>query len=257
MTDAGPNYPGTASSDSAGGDGAWSNTSNALTDDGNFATTPGLTGTSSALSLTNYGFSISGTVQGVTAERKGKASSAATGGGGRRIVDNSLTLLGLTTSSNKAKTTVNDRWSTTNGYTNATTNPLSYGGSADLWGNGSITTTQTNNTAFGSKIIVDGNLLDGSEIASVDTIRLTVTYTAAAGGSGLLAYFLSGAMHGGIGGLSGGLMRWAPKRLATLFNGQDWYWGELGIVLPASRLWRWYPVLSQTRHPLSVATGDC
>lgn len=240
----GPRDPGTASSDSSGADGAWTNPNNAKAADGSFAVTPGLTGISSNLSLTNCGFSVTGTITGLAAERQGKANVSSSGGSGGRIMDDSVTLLGLTTSSEKALSNNANRWLTTNGYSNASNaSGLIYGGDGDLWGNGAgtVTSSQVNNSAFGAKWRVTGNKLDGTEIASIDNIRLSVWWTAASGTKFIPEQL---ALHP-LTGLFRKLIAWHP-------NGFDMLWGERELILPFSQLRRTFPVLVQVRNATTI-----
>jgi len=171
MTTAGPRYPGTIATDSSTGTIDWTNPSNIGADDAAYATvTPGTPGTHYTyyLNATNLGFSVSGTINGITVEidRYSANNLAARFG-----IDALLYLIKggtiQTSGSNKANTT--NKWPTT--PTVAT-----YGGSSDLWGN-TWSATDINSSGFGVAFGANCTRAAQSNTIYVDFIRVTVYYT--------------------------------------------------------------------------------
>lgn len=170
-------YPSTVTGGSATADGSWSNVSNALTDNGSYASSPLLTIVSPTISFTNFLFSIVGTPSGIVAEIKRYANISSSSGGGGRIVDDAVILLnGTGTPESKAFTSTANRWPLLASVAYKTY-PSS--GTNDLWGL-TFTSTQVNSSSFGLRLTCVGNRLDGTEQGFVDTVRITVYYTAAA-----------------------------------------------------------------------------
>ena len=161
MASSGPNSPGTMADVDYLGSDDWVNVNNATASDNVYATF---------------------TDNGIVAEFERKANSAAGGGSGARINDQEVKLVkaGTIQTTNKSAGAM---WSTTEAY-------VSFGGVADLW-SGTWTPSDINNSGFGAVIRVAGNRSDGSETASVDHIRITVYYTAAAGGTTNVAALIS------------------------------------------------------------------
>jgi hypothetical protein len=178
MTTVGPNSP-ASSSDVTNvtgvGDQAWSNPGNAATSNSTHATFTDSSAGSNYLKAVNFSLSIpsGATINGITVEIKRKANLSQSGGGGARITDVTVKLVkgGTISGTNKASAT---RWTTSEAY-------FTYGGAADLWGL-TLTDSDVNASNFGVVLSVAGNLADGSETGSVDHIRITVDYTAVAGG---------------------------------------------------------------------------
>lgn len=186
MASSGPNSPGTMADVDYLGSDDWVNVNNATASDNVYATfTDNGTGSGSDyLKATNFGFAIDSgaTINGIVVEFERKANSAAGGGSGARINDQEVKLVkaGTIQTTNKSAGAM---WSTTEAY-------VSFGGVADLW-SGTWTPSDINNSGFGAVIRVAGNRSDGSETASVDHIRITVYYTAAAGGTTNVAALIS------------------------------------------------------------------
>lgn len=159
-----------------GGDSEWSSVSNATgAPDGNFATMTDNGNGSDGLVLYNFGFSVSGTINGITVAltRKGQQS------GGEGIIDGVIQLTATATSgsviplgNNKADTT--DLWPTSAG------GAKTYGSGSDLWGT-TLTAAQINSTAFGVIIQCLDNTGGGLE-AFVDGVLVTINYTPSGGG---------------------------------------------------------------------------
>jgi len=120
------------------------------------------------LELSGYGFTTSGTIDGVLVEVIGWSVA----GGGSTIVDvrmmtASLTYLGT------------DKATGTLGTSDPGTTYTGYGGAADSWSSG-VTSTQVNAAGFGVALCYRA-VGDNTNI-SIDHVRITVTYTAAVGG---------------------------------------------------------------------------
>ena len=167
----GPNYPGSAAT--AGAGTAWTASTGTLTDavgadDGNTAQAVLAAGADSqSLQLTNFGFSIptDATVTGIMVEVNRFASSNLS------IHDVTVQLLkdGAPAGSNKAITVVP--------WTTVATTIVIYGGSKDIWGT-TWTPAQINASTFGVSLAVT-NSGGAEQTASVDYVRITVTYTLA------------------------------------------------------------------------------
>ncbi|KND51769.1 MAG: Autotransporter adhesin [Parcubacteria bacterium C7867-001] len=159
---------GTSVSDSAGGTVSWNNPSNALSSDNNY-TTASLSSsqTTRYLKATNFGFSIpqGATILGVQVdiERKGSSSTNTVRDSVVRLVkpDGSLS------SANRANTS--SSWPTSDGTAN-------YGNTSDLWGENYLSASDINNSAFGVVLSATSGSGFGSRTASVDNVKITVTY---------------------------------------------------------------------------------
>ena len=171
MSSSGPNSPGTLADDSAVGGVVWSTPSNAAASDDSRATAnlTGASGNTHYLKATNFGFSVSGTIDGILVEIE---RSANVNSGTREAHDSIVKLVvgGSVVGSNKATATA---YPTTDAY-------ASYGGAADLWG---LTPADTdiNGSTFGvvlSTTYGTGVSPKAAVQARVDHIRITITYTA-------------------------------------------------------------------------------
>lgn len=168
MATAGPNQSGTVGiSNNPFGDTNWTNPTNAQgSTNGTFATVSPVSA-SHYLVASNFGFSIpaGNSIVGILVEVNVKASAIFA------MADNSVQLMKASsrTGSDKAGGTNID---TTLAY-------VSYGGAADLWGT-TWTVSDINNSGFGVCYAVINN--SGTPTASVDDVRITVTYVAASGG---------------------------------------------------------------------------
>ncbi len=164
----GPNHPGTAASDSSNGSSqAWSNLTNALTQNDLYAdaTVNKANPTTQYLKLTNFGFSIAtdAVIDGIQVEVDRYTSTG-------QIIDQSVKLvkggtIGGTEKSGGAAWPTSD----TDAY-------VSYGGSADLWGQ-TWTAADINSANFGIAIAATKpNSGNSTRDAHVDDVRVTVTY---------------------------------------------------------------------------------
>lgn len=124
-------------------------------------------GLSNTLQITGFGFSVSGTINGITVEIKRQ------GFGSTTAKDSSIRLLigGVASGTDKASAS---------SWPNASLQYATYGGAADTWGL-SPTNTQINASDFGVAIVVQDP--DLNAIARIDYVRITVTYTPAASGN--------------------------------------------------------------------------
>ncbi len=158
--------PNTAANDNSIGTQSWSNTNNALTDNGSYATVAinGI-GQSNYLKATNFGFNIPGnaTINGIQVEWK-KGILSENGG-----ADNSVRIV-------RAGTITGDEKSTGQQWPMLGLNYVSYGGASDLWGLGWVP-TDINASNFGAVISGKRTINQRGSTFSVDTIRITVTYT--------------------------------------------------------------------------------
>lgn len=163
MATAGPNSP-SANSSPGGGDASWTNPANAYASDNAYMTADG--GFTGALTdpqrFTGFGFTIpaGATINGITVEveRKGLGT----------VTDAVVRLLkaGVEAGTSLASGV---SWPPTDAY-------ATYGGAANLWGT-TWTAAQVNAANFGVSLSAN---VDVSATASVDHVRVTITYTAAA-----------------------------------------------------------------------------
>lgn len=171
MTTTGPNSGGTFANDTTVGTTNWTSPSNAASSNNSKADSGSLTTQSTYyLKATNFGFSITGTIDGITVEIERMCSSF----GGQKMRDNSLKLVvgGSIVGTDKAATSTD--WPTSDTY-------ATYGGAADLWG---LTPTDTEVSASDFGVAISGkafNFGKGTVIGEIDHIRITITYTAAGG----------------------------------------------------------------------------
>lgn len=194
MSTAGPNSPGTgADSTENGSSGAsWTNPSNALADDANYATIVQGGTTSHLLLVTNFGFAIpTATLNGIVVEVKAKCSSGtitATATQIRKSASNYMT--------SAASFTV----TTTEGYIS-----MGSSSSTSAWGSFPPTITQINSFDFGVGVQLGGDV--GTPTLSVNHVRVTITYTAASGYTNLPLMGV-GLINTLIHGLTLGLCSW-------------------------------------------------
>ncbi len=167
LTDAGTganvNGPGTG--------GSWTNTNN-ITTTGNATVLISTNGTSEYLQGTNYGFTnlipANATILGFQVSIN-RSSSANTGGNSINDVTLSLIKNGtIVTGTGSNKATATD-WPTTLGVAN-------YGTTSDLWGT-TWTASDVRNTNFGVTLSVLNQSGVGTRTASVDYIKVAVTYS--------------------------------------------------------------------------------
>lgn len=172
MATQGPLNAGTAANDSSFGTVAWSNLTNITASD-NSRVGASATGYTQYLKVTNFGFSIpsGATINGVTVsvERRSAAGVSMAKDARVRIVKG-----GTIGSTDKASSSA---WP----YT--TDGTATYGSSSDLWGE-TLTDTDINNSTFGMAIAATKF---GGKAPSfgpeIDTVTITIDYTAAGGGS--------------------------------------------------------------------------
>lgn len=163
MASQGPLLP-TSASSIPSGDDAWSNPSNALTENGSSASCSlSGTGVSQVLEVHNFGFSVptDATIDGVVAEIK------RSGGGFTSDTTVKLMVGGSMVGTNKAAA----------GFWDGSLTFATYGGAADLWG-ASLTVSNVNNSFFGIGLVANDAMFG---TANVDVIRLTVYYTVGGG----------------------------------------------------------------------------
>lgn len=172
MASQGPNNPGTRASIELGAVN-WTNPDNAQTSNNLYATStlePGQF--TDGLRCTNFGFTIpaGATIDGikVEVERKQVQNDASW-----NIVDFSVLIVkgGSTTGSDKS---LGDVWVTSDAY-------KTFGGTTDKWGT-TWTATDINASNFGVQLRAgtDADFGFDTNTASVDHVRITVYYTAAA-----------------------------------------------------------------------------
>lgn len=179
MASQGPLAPGTAADSTDGGTGTWINPNNIKVNDSSYATCE-LSGPSNQsntthyLQATNFGFTIPGgaTINGILVEWIRNASQLS--GTSNPRDKNSYIIKGGTqqTTQDKASASV---W----GSSDAT---ASYGNSSDLWGL-SWASSDINSSGFGASLRAQRDAAKSDVIFNVNFCRITVTYTAAAGGS--------------------------------------------------------------------------
>jgi hypothetical protein len=164
----GPNDAGAALDDPAVGSIAWSNPSSARVSDGVSATAPLTTGTASHyLSASHFGFHIprGATILGIEVDVERKSSSNT-----NTIRDKEIRIIradGSLGDTNKARAT---NWPTSLAY-------ATYGSSGDLWNEDGWSADAINNPQFGVAVSAAANLGTNPRTASVDHVRITVTYT--------------------------------------------------------------------------------
>jgi hypothetical protein len=171
MSTAGPNSPGTMADSDAVGTMAWSYPDNAMASDNNRAVVSS-TGfdvpfTSHYLKATNFGFTIpaGAAINGIMVEFEKR------GGGATSSVDSAVRIIkadGALGTENKAS---GDYWPTTDTY-------IAHGAVDNLWSE-AWSAANINDIDFGVALsVVHSQNFGGS---SIDHIRITITYTEAAG----------------------------------------------------------------------------
>lgn len=171
MATAGPNLPTSAANDAGIGAHAWTNPTNALSNNASRATCAlAQNAQGNYLKLTGFGFSIpsGATINGITV-RIDRLKS----GFSNQVRDNriSLSRAGAVESTNKAVAT---------NYTTSDVT-VTYGGSADLW-SASWSADDINHADFGVFISCKENNVD-TGTAAVDYADIQVDYTEAAAGA--------------------------------------------------------------------------
>lgn len=164
MASVGPSYPATVA-DLANGDG-WTNPNNVKVSDGTFAvgsSTSGGLSLTGTLKNTAFGFSIpsGATINGISVEVNVKSSGAST------VQDDLVRLY-------KAGTLVGSNLGP-NTTISTSSSTITYGGSANLWGT-TWSYTDINDSGFGVGIGYTQTSFLGAQ-ASVDFVRITITYT--------------------------------------------------------------------------------
>ncbi len=174
MTTLGPNSTGTGADDAGVGTLAWTNPNRVVASDDSKANASSTANvTTHYLKATNFGFTVpaGATINGVTVEieRMTTNNTAA-----RKTIDNIVKLVkgGVISGTDKADTV--SKWPITDAY-------ATYGGAADLWG---LTLAYTDVNAADFGVAISANTTsDGAAVnARIDHIRITIDYTAAAGG---------------------------------------------------------------------------
>lgn len=156
-------YPNTTATDGSGTE--WVNHANITASDNVYSTCTLTSGgdASSKLKATNFGFSIPATafVDGVVVEVERYSGLSNT------ITDTDIGLL-IGSSPSGANRSTGAYWVTSESF-------VSYGSAADNWGN-TLTPAIINSSGFGAYIACDNNSYY-TDVASVDSIRITVYYT--------------------------------------------------------------------------------
>ncbi len=162
----GPNSPDVGADDSSIGTITWSNPGNVISSNNGYATASLDDNIiSHYLKATDFDFSIpsNAVINGITVDIEKDVGSAS------RVKDYQVRIIkgGTVGSTNRSNTNF---WSTTEAY-------VTYGSSSDLWGE-SWTYSDINNLNFGVAISAQKTVTaGGAVIASVDHIRITITYT--------------------------------------------------------------------------------
>ena len=175
MASQGPNYPASGASLANAGTSedanAWANPGNV----GSGATVASITAAtfdspdiSEILVASGFGFTVSGTVDGITVEISKRGYTSANSGMDFRVQLSTTTAFTGLVGSNKASGSV---WPQT---TLATT---TYGSSSDTWSAG-LTAAQVNDAGFSVFVSAYANVANAD--IDIDWIRVTVTYTEAA-----------------------------------------------------------------------------
>lgn len=166
MPTAGPNSPGTQGEDNSAGGVSWSDAANIAASDDSYATC-GLAASGSPsedsyyLVATNFGFSVTGTVQTVEVEVEAKASA----GSAVEDVEVKLVKGGTISGNNKA---TNTALGTSDAY-------ASYSHTPAQWGV-ALSDSDVNASTFGVAVRFI-NVTPGGPTVSVDHVRITVTTT--------------------------------------------------------------------------------
>jgi len=172
MTTAGPSFPTTVVSNAtlsglfSTGNVLWLNPNNAKATDATYTTsaTTNLVPNTYILTCTGFGFSVSGTILGITGVVLGHVTNTG------RIADLCVQLL-------KATAGVGSNYADSQGvgFTGSLTDTTTtYGGSSDLWGT-TWASTDINGSGFG--IGYQGQTLGGSATLDIDSVTLAVTYS--------------------------------------------------------------------------------
>ena len=169
MSSSGPNSGGTFANDTTVGLSNWTSPSSAAASD-DVRADSGALGTTATyyLKATNFGFSISGTIDGIKVEIERQCVSF----GGQKFRDFSLKLV------KSGSVTGSDYAATSTDWPNGTDATATYGGATDLWGT-TWTDTEINDSGFG--VAISGkafNFGKGGVTGFIDHITITVDYTA-------------------------------------------------------------------------------
>ncbi len=151
---------------SSGTGSGWTNSNNARTNDGTYATNSIAVNSSGAtLVVSGFGFNIPSTayIKGVDVEIERKAGSSSS------LYDEDVFLRKSTGSVGTDHKNSSSYWSTSDSL-------REYGGSTDLWGT-TWTPAEINSSSFGVALRATNDNNSVSVTASVDFIRITVTYT--------------------------------------------------------------------------------
>ncbi len=165
MATQGANQPGTVVSDATVGTIAWTNPNEAKASDDTWAQAPS-NGISEYLLCTNFGFTIpdGAGIDGITVTVEKNKFDAVT------CTDEHVKIVkgGSIGSTNKADTSTN--WNST------TDSTASYGGVSDLWGE-TWAASDINGSTFGVVVSSDMSGSPGFDIARIDQVLITVTFS--------------------------------------------------------------------------------
>lgn len=167
-----PRDAGTAVNDSSVGTAGWGSVTNARANDTSYATASISTGQSTNyIKATNFGFTTAmipddATIVGIKVEieRKGSSNTNTIRDNIVKIVRADGTLGGTNQAHATSWTTSSDVWD-------------SYGGANDLWGETGWSPAAIRTANFGVVMSAIANAGFGNRTASVDNIRITITYT--------------------------------------------------------------------------------
>lgn len=149
----------------ATGDSAWTNPTNVGADDANYAVTGSMSTiqTSQILAVSNFGFTVVGTINGITVAVKRLR-------GTRLIVDHTIQLgKAADTPAGDSKADAVTDWS-------AVEASVEYGGASDKWGL-TWTASEINASTFAVYVRCQRDATAGSGTASVNVVTVTVDYT--------------------------------------------------------------------------------
>lgn len=184
MATEGPNFPGTTANLSNAGTSenaeAWVNPGNVVSDNASEAQITAATYDSPDISqilvCSNFGFSaVSGTVDGITVEIDRRSIIASSGKDFRVQLATGTAFANLVGTNKAATATI---WPTSSAI-------ATYGGSADTWTAG-LTAAQITASTFAVFISCQANIANAD--VGIDFVRVTIDYTAAAGGDVVAPY---------------------------------------------------------------------
>lgn len=172
MATQGPLYPGSTANlieaSTLENKDAWQNPGNIVSDNGTEATIVAASYDSPDISqilvASNFGFTTSGTIDGITVEIDRRSIVASSGKDFRVQLATGTTFASLVGTNKAVPATI---WPTTSGI-------ATYGGAADTWSAG-LTAAQVNAAGFAVMLSCQANIANAD--VGVDFIRVTVTYT--------------------------------------------------------------------------------